>query len=121
MSGKRQTWVLRILVALAALLAAYLLYPYLTAALQAGMGAVMGLVLVLAYVLAAIALPLIFFALLKFAYSVFARPYLRLRRIHRLRERRYLREAARRGRFKVIVNPHRANSDQHQSPPAAEP
>jgi hypothetical protein len=102
------------------MLAAYFLYPYLMQASRASAGALMAVVSVVAYVVAAVALPLGLFALLKFGYSVFLRPYIRLRRIQHIREARYLKEAANRGRFKVIVNPHHASSDQPQSPPAAE-
>ncbi|HKV93873.1 MAG TPA: hypothetical protein VJW20_15105 [Candidatus Angelobacter sp.] len=52
----------------------------------------------LAYLFALIALPLMLFALLKFVYSVFARPYLRLFRMRRYRNNKYLREAMKRGR-----------------------
>jgi|SRR6516162_10917345 hypothetical protein len=52
----------------------------------------------LAYLFAIIALPLMLFALSKFVYSVFARPYLRLFRMRRYRNNKYLREAVRRGR-----------------------
>jgi hypothetical protein len=121
MKNKGKTWALRIVLILGALLAAYLLFPYLTAALHEGLGLVSSALLLLAYLFALVALPLGCFALFKFVYSVFARPYLRLRRIQRIRERRYLHEAIKRGRFKVIVNPHRANLDQHQSPPRGEP
>ena len=51
----------------------------------------------LAYLFAIVALPLMLFTLLKFVYSVFARPYLRLVRLRRFRNNRYLREAVRRG------------------------
>jgi len=121
MRSKKQTWMLPAAFLLLMLVAGFFLYPYLTSALRAGVSAVMVVLSVLAYLLAAIALPLGLFALLKFGYSVFARPYIRLRRIERIRQQRYLREAVNRGRFKVIVNPHRANSDQRPSPPAAEP
>src|SRR5215469_1546348 len=52
----------------------------------------------LAYLFALIALPLMLFALLKFVYSVFARPYLRLFRMRRYLNNKYLREAMKRGR-----------------------
>jgi hypothetical protein len=106
---------------LLALVFAWLLFPYLKSALGEGFGLVSSALLLLAYLFAFIALPLGLFALCKFAYSVFARPYLRLRRIQRIRHARYMREAVKRGRFKVIVNPHRANSDQPPSPPTTEP
>ncbi len=54
-------------------------------------------VYLLAYIFAIVVLPLMLFALLKFAYSVFARPYLRLWRLRRFRDGKYLREAIKRG------------------------
>ena len=121
MSSATKTWIRRLALALLVLLAAYLLWPFLISGLRAGVSAIMAVLSVLAYLLAAVALPIGLYALLRFGYRVFARPYIRLRRIQRIRDARYLREAARRGRFKVIVNPHRANSDQRPSPPTAEP
>jgi hypothetical protein len=41
-------------------------------------------------------LPLMLFALLKFAYSLFLRPYLRVWHINRIRNARYLKEVMRR-------------------------
>lgn len=55
-------------------------------------------VYLLAYLFAIIALPLMVFALLKFVYSVFVRPYLRLWRLRRSRNAKFLREAIKRGR-----------------------
>ncbi|HEY2497413.1 MAG TPA: hypothetical protein VGK24_10115 [Candidatus Angelobacter sp.] len=52
----------------------------------------------LAYVFSIVALPLIAFVLIKFAYSVFGRPYLRVWRIKRKRNTRQLKAAIRRGR-----------------------
>ncbi|HET9839112.1 MAG TPA: hypothetical protein VFR84_12810 [Candidatus Angelobacter sp.] len=114
-------WALRTLLVLTMLAAGYLFLPYLKSAMGEGLGLLSSALLVLAYVFALVALPLGLFALFKFGYSLFARPYLRLRRIQRIRDRRYLREAVRRGRFKVIVNPDRANSDPRRSPPEAGP
>jgi hypothetical protein len=121
MSPQYKTWTLRIALIVGGLFAAYFLFPYLKSALGKGLGLLSSALLVVAYVFALVALPLGLFALFKFAYSVFARPLIRLRRIQRIRHARYMREAIQRGRFKVIVNPHRANSDQHPSPPKAEP
>ena len=121
MSRSTPIWARRIALVLLALLAAYLLYPFLTSALRAGVGLVMAVVTILAYLLAAIALPVGLFTLFKFAYSVFLRPFIRLRRIKRIRHARYMREAVQRGRFKVIVNPRHANSDQPPSPPTTGP
>lgn len=119
MRSQTQTWAIRIALVLVTLLAAYFFYPHLKSALGEGLGVVSSALLLLAYLFAIVALPLVFFALLKFAYSVFARPYIRLRRIQRIRHTRYLREAVKRGRFKVIVNPHHASSDQGPSPPGS--
>lgn len=50
------------------------------------------------YLLFIIALPLILYVLLRFAYRMFARPYLRLLRLRRYRSNKELMEAVRRGR-----------------------
>ena len=117
MSAHNRTWALRIALIVGVVLAAFVLFPYLKSALGEGLGLLSSTLLVIAYVFALVALPLGLFALFKFAYSVFLRPHIRLRRIQRIRQARYMREAVQRGRFKVIVNPHRANSDQPPSPP----
>jgi hypothetical protein len=52
----------------------------------------------LAYVFSIVALPAIAFVLIKFAYSVFGRPYLRVWRIKRKRNTRQLKAAIRRGK-----------------------
>ena len=121
MRSNSKKWTLRIVLVLAMLLAGYLLFPYLASGLGEGLGLISSVLLLLAYFFALVALPLGLFALLKFGYRVFARPYIRLRRIERIRQARYMREAVKRGRFKVLVNPHHANSDPRQSPPAGEP
>src|SRR3954447_23305084 len=95
---RQQTWLRRIAMAVLALIAAYRLFPYLTSGLRAGAGAFLSAVYLMAYVFMVVALPLMAFALLKFAYSVFARPYLRLWRLRRRRNARYLKEAVRRGK-----------------------
>jgi hypothetical protein len=43
-------------------------------------------------------LPLMFYALLRFAYSVFLRPYLRVWHINRIRNTRYMKDVIRRGK-----------------------
>jgi hypothetical protein len=95
---RRQIWLRRIVLIGLALAAAYRLFPFLASGLRAGAGVVLSLVYLIAYLFAVAVLPLIAFALLKFAYSVFARPYVRLWRIQRIRNARYLKEAIKRGR-----------------------
>jgi hypothetical protein len=43
-------------------------------------------------------LPLMFYALARFGYSVFLRPYLRVWRINRIRNERYMKDVIRRGK-----------------------
>ena len=62
------------------------------------MGVALAVVYVLAYLFAVVMLPLMFFALMKFAYSVFLRPYVRAWHINRIRNARHLKEVIRRGR-----------------------
>src|ERR1051326_3822821 len=98
MRSQPHIWMLRTVLVLLMLLATYFMFPYLASAFREGLGAVSSVLLLLAYLFALVALPIGLFALLKFGYSVFARPYLRLRRIQRIRHARYMREAVNRGR-----------------------
>jgi hypothetical protein len=88
----------RTVIVVLVLLAMFALSPLLRSALGAGVGAALAVVYVLAYLFAVIMLPLMFFALFKFGYSVFMRPYLRAWNINRIRNARHLKEAVRRGR-----------------------
>jgi membrane protein implicated in regulation of membrane protease activity len=80
------------------LVAAFVLSPILRSALGAGVGVALGIVYVLAYLFAVVMLPLMLFALMKFAYSVFMRPYLRAWHINHIRNARHLKEAVQRSR-----------------------
>ena len=80
------------------LLAAFAFIPMLRSALRAGVGIAAGIVYVFAYLFAVIMLPLMFYALMRFAYSVFLRPYLRVWHINRIRNARYMKDVIRRGR-----------------------
>ena len=95
--ARQQIWTRLALVAIS-LVAAWRLFPQLMSGLRAGAGALLSALYLAAYLFVVVALPLMAYALLRFAYSVFARPYLRLWRIQRLRNARYLKEAIRRGR-----------------------
>jgi membrane protein implicated in regulation of membrane protease activity len=79
------------------LLAVLIFSPMFSGALGGGMGLALGAIYLLAYLFAIIALPLMFFALMRFAYTVFARPYVRLWHIRRIRNARYLKETLKRG------------------------
>jgi membrane protein implicated in regulation of membrane protease activity len=80
------------------LIAAFVLRFYLAAAVGAGVGIAIGAVYLLSYLLAVVMLPLMFFALMKFAYSVFLRPFVRVWHINRIRNKRHLKEVLQRGR-----------------------
>lgn len=80
------------------LLAAFAFIPMLRSALRAGVGAAATVVYVLAYLFAVVMLPLMLYALMRFAYSVFLRPYLRAWRINRIRNARYMKDVIRRGK-----------------------
>lgn len=79
------------------LVAAFALVPILRSALRTGIGIAEGAVYVLAYLFAVVMLPLMFYALMRFAYSVFLRPYIRVWRINRIRNARYMKDVIRRG------------------------
>lgn len=78
------------------LLAAFAFIPMLRSALRAGVGVAASAVYVLAYLFAVVMLPLMFYALMRFAYSVFLRPYLRAWHINRIRNNRYMKDVIRR-------------------------
>jgi hypothetical protein len=80
------------------LLAAFALVPMLRSALRAGAGVALAAVYILAYLFAVVMLPLMFYALMRFAYSVFLRPYLRAWHINRIRNARYMKDVIRRGK-----------------------
>jgi hypothetical protein len=82
------------------LLAAFALVPMLRAALRTGIGIAEGAVYILAYLFAVVMLPLMFYALIRFAYSVFLRPYLRAWHINRIRNARYMKDVIRRSQRK---------------------
>jgi len=82
------------------LLAAFAFIPMLRSALRAGVGVAAATVYVLAYLFAVVMLPLMFFALARFAYSVFLRPYLRAWHINRIRNTRYMKDVIRRSQHK---------------------
>ena len=94
--GRAQRVVMLVLVVLAALV----LSPMMAAVLRSGVGLALGVIYVLAYLFAIVALPLMLFALGKFGYSVFMRPYLRAWHINRIRNARQLQEVIRRGQPK---------------------
>jgi hypothetical protein len=79
------------------LVAAFALVPMLRSALRSGVGIAAGVVYILAYLFAVVMLPLMFYALMRFAYSVFLRPYIRVWRINRIRNARYMKDVIRRG------------------------
>jgi len=79
------------------LVAAFALVPTLRSALRTGIGIAEGTVYILAYLFAVVMLPLMFYALMRFAYSVFLRPYIRVWRINRIRNARYMKDVIRRG------------------------
>jgi MFS family permease len=87
----------RLLLLALVLLAAFALSPLLRSALTTGVGWALAAVYIVAYLFSVVMLPLMFFALMRFAYSLFFRPYLRAWHINRIRNARYLKEVIRRG------------------------
>ena len=79
------------------LIAGFWLKPFLLSSLQTGAGFALDVVYFLAYLFAVVMLPLMFFALMSFGYRVFARPYVRVWHINRIRNQRHLKEVLRRG------------------------
>ncbi|MGC2696195.1 MAG: hypothetical protein WA738_10435 [Candidatus Angelobacter sp.] len=97
MPWRKLSWTQRIFLVVLAVLAAIALRPWLGEELAQGLGIALVAVYLLAYLFAIVFLPLIVFVLLRFAYSLFARPYVRLWRIKRFRNARLLKETIRRG------------------------
>jgi hypothetical protein len=97
---ERRGWAQRVLMLVLVVLAGLVLSPMMAAVLRSGVGLALGAVYVLAYLFAIVALPLMLFALAKFGYSVFLRPYLRVWNINRIRNARQLQEVIRRGQPK---------------------
>jgi len=92
----RGAWLPRFVLVALMLAAAFLMFPYLAAGFRAGAGALLAVMYLAAYLFMAIALPLMAFALLRFVYRIFLRPYWRLWRIQRWRNARDLKEVMRR-------------------------
>jgi hypothetical protein len=86
----------RLIIVVLVLVAMFALIPMLRSALRSGAGIAAGAVYVVAYIFAVVMLPLMFFALMRFAYSIFLRPYLRAWHINRIRNARYLKDVIRR-------------------------
>jgi hypothetical protein len=82
------------------LIAVFALRHHLAGAFSAGAGAALGAFYLLAYLFAVVMLPLIFFTLMKFAYSVFLRPFVRVWHINRIRNKRQFNEVMQRGRMR---------------------
>ena len=82
---KQKIWMWSIVFALLALGIAYQLFPFLVSGFRTGAGALLAIMYLAAYLFMVIALPLMVFALLRFVYRIFLRPYWRLWRIKRWR------------------------------------
>jgi hypothetical protein len=98
MLARKRWWAQRAILLVLVVVAVFVLRPYLASALGAGAGVALGVVYLLAYLFAVVMLPLMFFTLIRFAYSVFARPFVRAWHINRIRNRRYMKEVIRRSR-----------------------
>jgi hypothetical protein len=94
----KKRWTPRLILLFLILIAGFWLKPFLLSSLQTGAGFALDLVYFLAYLFAVVMLPLMFFALMSFGYRVFARPYVRVWHINRIRNQRHLKEVIRRNR-----------------------
>jgi hypothetical protein len=92
MRWRNLTWPQRGILVAFVLLAVFLLRPLLISSLNESLGIALIALYLLAYLFAIIALPLMAFALMRFAYSLFLRPYLRVWHINRIRNARRLKE-----------------------------
>jgi hypothetical protein len=98
MTTREKWWMQRVVLLVLALAAMFMLRPFLVSALGAGVGFVLAAVYLLAYLFAIVFLPLIVFSLARFAYTVFARPFVRVWHINRIRNARHLKEVMQRGK-----------------------
>jgi hypothetical protein len=94
---RKKKFAARTVIVFLILLAVFILTPMLRSALRAGAGIAADILYLLAYLFAVVMLPLMLFALLRFAYMLFLRPYLRVWHINRIRNARHLKEVIRRG------------------------
>lgn len=90
----------RLILLVLILIAGFWLKPFLLSSLQTGAGFALDVVYFLAYLFAVVMLPLMLFALMSFVYRIFARPYVRVWHINRIRHGRHLKEVLRRGQKK---------------------
>ncbi|HZU34174.1 MAG TPA: hypothetical protein VFB79_23900 [Candidatus Angelobacter sp.] len=100
MPVRAKQWMQWALLLIFILIASLKLKPLLLLSLQTGAGLALSAIYFLAYLFAVIMLPLMFFVLLKFGYSVFARPYVRAWHINRIRGNRQWKELIQRSRKK---------------------
>lgn len=98
MSSRKKSLVQSIIIPALAVVVVIAFGPFPISIRLAPVGLALRAVYFLAYVFAVVMLPLMLFALLRFAYSLFARPYLRAWHINRIRNARYLKEVVDRGR-----------------------
>jgi hypothetical protein len=98
MTPATKSWLQRLVMVTAVLAVLYLLRTWASAAFETGAGLLVAVLYLAAYIFLAIALPLTFFTLTKFVYSVWGKAYFRAWHIRRIRNARQLREAVERGR-----------------------
>src|ERR1700756_19571 len=96
----RKQWAQWTVLLIFILIASLKLKPILLLSLQTGAGFALDVLYFLAYLFAVVMLPLMFFVLVKFGYSLFARPYVRVWHINRIRSKRQWKEVMRRGQRK---------------------
>ena len=90
-------WLLAIAVIAAA---GYSFSGIATSAFGAGVNIALALLYLVAYVVLVLAVPLVFFTLFRFFYSLWLRPWYRAWHINRIRNARYLREVIDRGQHR---------------------
>jgi hypothetical protein len=107
---------LRLVVAIPAIaLVGYLFSGIASSAFNAGVNVFLSLVYLAAYLVLVLAVPLVFFTLFRFFYSLWLKPWYRAWHINRIRHARYLREVINRGLF---VDQSNCSKDGHEHPKA---
>lgn len=98
MSFPTKPWLQRLAFTALLVLACLVTLPILRQVLSAGTGLVLSALLLAAYVFTLIIVPFTVIWLVRFAYSIFGKPYFRAWHINRIRNARLLREAIARTR-----------------------
>lgn len=98
MNSRTKLWLVWVGAIAAVAVTAYLFLRVASSAFGAGVSMLLALVYLAAYIFLVAAVPLALFALFRFVYSLWLKPFYRAWHIHRIRNARYMREVIDRGK-----------------------